>query len=277
MDSGLELDWQGRTPPEQRGEVASAGAGLAVVGAGKGPPGDPKHMGPEVRFALEAVLEGPSLTVRQLREWTEILTGWETRNRYEVFDANGRAVLLAGEVGEGLVASLARNFWPFRQVELEFLTHAGMRVLKVRRPWTLFFARFEVESWDGRPMGVIQQRFRFFNRAFDITTPGGVLLGTIEGPLFKPWTFFVKQHEREVATIRKRWSGLLQEAFTDADTFGVEFTPEATDGRLRQLVLAATLAIDLVYFEQRGGAGEGGLGGRRSGGLLGLVGSLFDD
>ena len=54
-----------------------------------------------------------------------------------------------------------------------------------------------------------------------------------------------------VATIRKRWSNLTQELFTDADNFGVEFEPSLTDGRLRQLVLAATLAIDLLHFERK--------------------------
>ena len=51
--------------------------------------------------------------------------------------------------------------------------------------------------------------------------------------------------------ITKKWSGLLREAFTDADTFGVEMGP-AMDPRLRPLMVAATFLIDFLYFEDRG-------------------------
>jgi hypothetical protein len=55
----------------------------------------------------------------------------------------------------------------------------------------------------------------------------------------------------EVAVVRKRWSGLLQEAFTDADTFTLEFKPDCADARLRQMVLAVALLVDLTYFDNR--------------------------
>jgi hypothetical protein len=51
-----------------------------------------------------------------------------------------------------------------------------------------------------------------------------------------------------VGRITKQWSGLLREAFTDADTFGVQLGP-GMDPRLRTLALAATFLIDFLYFE----------------------------
>lgn len=216
-----------------------------------GMPGDPQHMSMELRYAIEGLLEGPGLTVRQQKEWGEILTGWETRNRYEVSDANGRPVLYVGETGGGVLDSLLRNFWPFRDINLELMTLSGTLAMRVVRPWTFFFARVDVFAWDGRQMGRIQQRFRLFGRRFDILSPEGALLATIDGPLFHPWTFHVQRMGSEIATIRKQWSGLGKELFTDADNFGVEFLGGHIDGRLRQLVLAATLIVDLVYFEDR--------------------------
>jgi len=49
--------------------------------------------------------------------------------------------------------------------------------------------------------------------------------------------------EQEIGRISKKWSGLLAEAFTDADTFGVEFGP-AMAPPLCALVLAATFLIE---------------------------------
>jgi hypothetical protein len=246
-NSGLELDWKGRTAPEERAQVAA----LAEAGAGRGAPGDPRHMGIELRTVLAGLLEGSAVTVRQQREWAEILVGWETRNRYEASDLDGRFMLYIGETGGGWGQALLRNFWPFRQVELECMTQGGTMALRVTRPWTFFFTHVEVYAWDGRQLGYIQQRFNLLHRAFDLCTPAGGLMATLEGPLWKPWTFYIKQHGKEVATIRKQWSGLGTEMFSDSDNFGVEFKPDLTDGRLRQMVLAATLMVDLCYFENR--------------------------
>ena len=47
--------------------------------------------------------------------------------------------------------------------------------------------------------------------------------------------------------------------FTSADTFGVEVSEDLEDQPMaKMLILAATLAIDLIYkSESRGGAGSG--------------------
>ena len=56
------------------------------------------------------------------------------------------------------------------------------------------------------------------------------------------------QAGEEVGKITKEWGGVLREAFTDADTFGVHYGP-AMNPQLRSLVLAATFLIDFLYFE----------------------------
>jgi uncharacterized protein YxjI len=252
MEEGLELelDWKGRAP-RQEGMTPAPQPEQRL--AGRGAPGEARFMTPEIQSALEPIIKGLSFTVKQIKEWGEILTGWETRNRYEVFDDQGRAILEVGEMGEGLGHLLLRNFWMFRTMTLEFMTYGGTLVMRVRRPFRLFFRRFEVEAWDGRVMGVLQQRFAFFNRRYEFQSPAGAVLATLEGPWLHPWTFHVMRIGAKVATIRKQWSGFLREAYTDADTFGVEISSSLTDARLRQLILAATLAVDLSYFERQGG------------------------
>jgi len=246
-DSGLDLDWQGRTAPEQRPQDTA----LAAVGAGRGAPGDIRHMSPELRYELAPLLEGNGLSVRQIHEWGEILVGWETRNRYEAIGSDGNFMLYIGETGEGWGNALLRNLWPFRRVELECMTKGGTRALSLEQPWTFFFTRVEVKAWDGRLLGTIEQRFSLLRRTFELCSPGGAVMATLVGPFWRPWTFLVQQRGEEVATIRKQWSGLIREALSDSDFFGVEFHPGLTDARLRQMVLAATLMVDLCYFEER--------------------------
>lgn len=74
--------------------------------------------------------------MRQLHEWGESLTDWETRNRYEAIDHNGHFMLFIGEPGSGLGQSLLRNFLPFRSLELECMTKDGTLALSLERAVT---------------------------------------------------------------------------------------------------------------------------------------------
>ena len=118
------------------------------------------------------------------------------------------------------------------------------------RPWRWIFSRLDVIDASGRPLGSIQQRFAVLAKRFSVLDPSGAELAILHGPMFRPWTFRVLVGEQEVGKITKEWSGLLNEAFTDADTFGVQFSP-AMNPQLRSLVLAATFLIDFLYFEDR--------------------------
>ena len=203
-------------------------------------------VGPLSLRGMEAV------RVRQVKEWGEILTGFETRNRYEVLDGQDRPLLFAGEVGGGLGVTLLRLFLKAKRPFVMELRSPDNRVaLSLKRPWRWFFSRLEVQDSSGRHLGSIQQRFRLLSRRYDIEGPNGELWVTLEGPLFKPWTFFVKRGQETVGKIVKRWTGLGKEMFTDADNFGVEFTPALRDDAARILVLAATFLIDFVHFENR--------------------------
>ncbi len=250
----LELDWgsrERRAPSPIEAPPPPSADEPPPSGAGKGAPGDPRYMSMEMRLAVAGLLEAPALRMRQFRNTVELLVPWEARNQYEVCDEMGRVAVYVGETGDGWRSALLRNFWPFYKARLECMTVGGTLALAVERPWTLLFARAEVTAWDGRPLGRVQQRLTLVGRRLDILTPAGVVLATVEGPWWKPWTFRVMQKGAEVAVIRKKWSGLVHELMTDADNFTLDFTPGCTDGRLRQLILAAALLVDLTYFEKR--------------------------
>lgn len=202
--------------------------------------------------ALAPLQHQRALRVRQVKEWGEILTGFEGRNKYQVVGDDGETVFFAGEVGSGLGLLLLRNFFKARRpFTMELKSPSGAVALRLRRPWRFWLARMDVQDGDGRLLGSVRQRFRFFTRAYDIVGPGGEELGHLRGPLFRPWTFVIEEGGREVGTIAKRWSGFGKEMFTDADNFGVQFDGALRGSLLRTLAVAATFLIDFVHFENQ--------------------------
>jgi uncharacterized protein YxjI len=181
--------------------------------------------------ALAALQRAPEIHVVQKKEIAELF-GFETRNKYSI-QLDGQELMFAAEQGKGGLAFLARSFLGhFRTFEIQ---------------------RLEVSFADGRPIGAIQQRFAFFSKRFDVEDSAGQVLLRVSSPFYRPWTFAFLRNEAEVARVEKKWSGLLSEAFTDADRFRVLFQAPDLRPDERALVLTASVFIDIQYFEQKAG------------------------
>ncbi|WP_394823122.1 phospholipid scramblase-related protein [Pendulispora albinea] len=192
----------------------------------------------------------PALLVRQRRELGEFF-GYESRNKYEVLTAEGHPVLYAAESGKGFGAVLARQFFGhWRTFEIHVFDMYRNPVLRAVHPFRFFFQRLEVFDASGNLLGAIQQRFALFSKRFDVLDPAGNLLFTVSSPFWRMWTFPFERAGRQVAVIAKKWGGVVRELFTDADTFRVDYQPELSPPE-RALVLAASLFIDLQYFEKK--------------------------
>lgn len=199
---------------------------------------------------LSIVQQSSELTIVQKRELAELF-GLETRNKYAI-EVNGAPFAFAAEQGKGGVEFLARMFLGhWRTFEIHFFDNTRALVLRAVHPFRFFFQRLEVSAADGRPLGAIQQRFSLLYKRFDVLDPAGRLLLKVASPLWRPWTFAFERDGRELALVQKRWSGMLQEAFTDADRFRVVFESPELGLDERALVLAAGIFIDLQYFERK--------------------------
>jgi uncharacterized protein YxjI len=198
---------------------------------------------------MEEMAGTRALAVRQRKEWGEILTGFETRNRYGVYDADGRELYLAAEVsGSFLSRTFLGNWRPF---EIQVLTPDGRGVLTIRRPFRWFLHEIDVSAADGRVLGSVKQRFAWLRRRFTVRDGSGREIGHLHGPILHPWTFEIREADRVLGRIVKRWSGLGKEAFTDADNFAVEF-PHIWDVDRKAVFLGAVFLIDFLYFERSG-------------------------
>lgn len=191
------------------------------------------------------------LWVVQRRELAE-LVGFESRNKYAIHDATGAQVAFAAEQGKGLLSTLFRQFaGHWRTFEIHVFDNARSLLLRVVHPFRWFFQRLEVLSPAGAQLGAIQQRFAFFSKRFDVQDATGNVLLTVSSPLWKPWTFAFQRNGQELALVQKKWSGAITELFTDADRFRVVYNSPSLTPVERTLVLAASLFIDLQYFERK--------------------------
>jgi uncharacterized protein YxjI len=206
------------------------------------------------RTDLASTFDGyERLTVRQRKRWMEILLSFEMRNAYDVFDQTQRPVLHVREEGAGFLSFLKRVFLgPYRPFTASVTDPSGAEVwLSLRRPFRFVFHRLEVHGPDGALLGSIQKRWSWVRRVYDVEDARGQVVAELFGPLLKPWTFELRLRGQVRGAIRKRWSGLGKELFTDADNFGVELAN--LDRDLKVLAFAATVLIDVVHFEQSKG------------------------
>jgi len=203
-----------------------------------------------------ALFAKPSrLSVRQRKRWLEILTSLDAKNVYVVYDESGSPVFEVKEQGSGIGSIFKRIFMgAYRPFTSHVQDLSGQQhVMVIQRPFRFIFHRIDVHDAQGTKIGAIQRRWTWFRRKYDVEGPDGAVIAHLFGPILRPWTFEVQLPGSavEMGVVQKKWSGLLKEAFTEADNFWVEMD-RIPDPQLRALLFAATVLIDIVHFERKG-------------------------
>lgn len=189
--------------------------------------------------------------VHQKRELVELL-GYESRNKYEVTRADRSLIAYVAEQGKGIMARIARQFLGhWRTFELVIFSPARQPLYRAVHPFRFFFERLELHDMQGRYIGAAQKRFAFLYKKFDIEGPGGQVLLTMQSAPWKIWTFPFKKNGRDVAMLKKKWGGILTEAFTDKDSFQIQYGDPSLSNDERLLILASAVFVDLQYFEKK--------------------------
>jgi len=196
---------------------------------------------------MERLANVDALVIGQKKEWAEIFTGFETKNRYVVMDTEGNELYAAAEVGGSW---LGRQFLKsMRPFTVSVRTLDGAEALSVRRSFRFYFHKADVTDGNGQLLGTIEKRFSVFRRLYTVYDAAGVEAFQLVGPFFHPWTFEIHEQGIPIGKITKKWSGLGKEVFTDADNFGVAFAPD-WDVQTKALFLGIVFLIDFVHFEQ---------------------------
>ncbi len=205
---------------------------------------------------LESIFAGATgFRVIQRKEWFEILSPFELRNRYDASILGTRNFHgFVEEHSRSFLNVIARQFLgALRPATLLFEDEYQNTILKMHKPFRFYFHRLEVSAASGAPMGAIQRRFHLLRSNYDVVDSAGGIVMTITGPLFllpfmsAEYTF--RRRGQDVGRLAKKWKGLLQEYFTDADTFQTEVDRSLPVAE-KMLLFCAALLIDFGNYEQ---------------------------
>ncbi len=128
----------------------------------------------------------------------------------------------------------------------------GPLLFTIHKPITFFRSKVIVRDASGRDVGYFKSKLFSFGGGFWVYDMSDQQVAEIKGD-WKGWNFkFLTSDGKEIGLVTKKWGGLAKELFTSADTYMVSISEGAPDNRdARILLLAAALAIDIVYKEKR--------------------------
>ena len=196
------------------------------------------------------------LSLKQRKEWVEILVDLETRNQYAVFGSRGEEVGTLAEEGGGILRVITRFLLrSHRPLDAAVCDRTGAQLLRLSRPFFLIFSDLLVRDAQGVKIGSVHRRFAILSRRYDLRDGFGRTFARVKSPLWRIWTFFVKAEDGRDATIGKKWGGVFREVFADADTFGVDFSQASWSPEERAVIFSAAVSIDFDFFENNQGIG----------------------
>jgi uncharacterized protein YxjI len=174
---------------------------------------------------------------------------------FDLFDARTQAkVGLAKETPGGFIHFLRflvnKQLLP-NQVTVTQGDENGPVLFTIDKPFTFFRSKVVIHDATGNALGYFKSKLFSFGGGFYVYDMQDRQIAEIKGD-WKGWNFkFLNTQGAEIGLVTKKWGGLAKELFTSADTYAVSISEAAGDDRAtRILLLAAALAIDIVYKEK---------------------------
>ncbi len=177
---------------------------------------------------------------------------FKAANNYDIYDPDtGEIVLLCREQGLGQLTRLLRfTDWKRRTpFDLHITTPENEQLVRVKRGWSFWLSKVDVLDGNNHAAGCFAQKLFSVGGAFDVLGTNDEVLCSLKGK-WTSWDFRFIAGDQEFARVTKKWAGLGKEMFTSADNYILEIAESVpADSRLRILILAAVLCIDMVLKE----------------------------
>jgi uncharacterized protein YxjI len=131
-------------------------------------------------------------------------------------------------------------------------------VFSLRRGMYVFKSRVEVRDAQEQMVGYFRSKFFTISGGFDVYDKDGKLFAHVKGRMFGfDYRFLTDDGKVELGRVAKKVEGLAgvaREVFFSADNYFLEVNPELADQPMaKMLLLAATLAVDLIYKSETRG------------------------
>lgn len=260
-------------PPQGYGQPPQGyGQPPTQYGQPPGPPGQQVQMAPMaasmpgVPPGLEYLTQVNQLIIKQIIELLEVFTGWETNNKYRVFNTMGQQVYYAGEETD-LCMRLCCG--PGRGFTIHITDNYGKEVISVKREFKCCAGccwcanadccafELQVEAPPGQVIGYVRQEQSGWKPHYSIRDANHEKVASITGPCCVcnapccgdvEFPVMSADGLTEIGKVSKQWTGAVSEYFTDADTFSVSF-PQDMDVKMKATLFGAVFLIDFMYFE----------------------------
>ncbi|XP_063409671.1 phospholipid scramblase 2-like isoform X2 [Mytilus trossulus] len=271
---------QGYGAPPQGYRAPQQGYGAPPQGYAPGF-GPPPGMAPQQQWAarpdaipgcppgLEYLTTLDQMLVKQQVELMELITGWETSNKYKVLNSMGQQIYFAAEESD---MCMRQCCGPQRGFTIHITDNLGQELIQVKREFKCCAGccwcasadsiahEISIEAPPGQVVGYVRQEQSCWEPNYTIRDANHEPILRMKGPCCiiqgpccpQDQEFIISSEDgaHEVGKISKQWTGLMREAFTDADNFGVSF-PKDLDVKVKATLLGAVFLIDFMFFEQK--------------------------
>eukprot|EP01029_Cantina_marsupialis_P017215 TRINITY_DN3863_c0_g2_i1.p1 TRINITY_DN3863_c0_g2~~TRINITY_DN3863_c0_g2_i1.p1 ORF type:complete len:348 (-),score=43.58 TRINITY_DN3863_c0_g2_i1:750-1793(-) len=218
----------------------------------------------------------------QTADLFELFTGFETCNKYRVFDEHKKHNLFfAKEVSDCCVRQMCTAKRPFQlavmkydPLDPEYHKNSDNAFMTFQCPFRLSFFKWNrarmyiksgnpAETESSSPIGSVLSPFKWCNIAYSIVDENQKPIYFITGDRFQPSIccrcpcdpfknveFEIRNVENTetVGLISKRWNGCGKEFCTDSDDFTIDFPRDATP-KQKMFIFAAVILLDFMHFE----------------------------
>lgn len=178
-------------------------------------------------------------------KWTDV---------YDILDpATGQQIGVAQENPSPiwkwfrLVAN--KRLFPTRIEVTEFGTNRLL--FTIQRRGLFLRAKAQILAPSGQPLGYFHSKIFSLHGGFWVYNVEGQQVAEVRGD-WKGWNFqFLDSVGQEIGKVTKKWAGIGKELFTSADNYIIVLDPQYVSSAASVLLLAAGLAIDMVFKEDQ--------------------------
>jgi uncharacterized protein YxjI len=177
---------------------------------------------------------------------------FKASNNFDIFDpTTQQKILECREPHLGIISKLLRftdykRMTPFHVV---VTTPQGGKVLSVKRGISLLWSNVKVLDENDVVVGSFKQKLFTIGGKFEVLDAADQHVCMLKGK-WTSWSFSFIRGDSEFANVSKKWAGLGKEMFTTADNYMLSIQPTVkSDAKVRTLILAAVLCIDMVLKE----------------------------
>lgn len=188
--------------------------------------------------------------LNQTLDRAETLSNTETPNSYVFLDSNRRVLLKIIEIS----AKSFRLPIPFlfggRSFNFQIKASDDSCLLSLVKLSSFYFSGMDILDANGKKIAHINHKFKFGARYFEVLDLSGAIILTALSGITEPSTYRLRKVAVNVGSIHKKWSGIANELFSDADCYAIEIKKVLSDFD-KLLCFSLALLIDMKFFEKK--------------------------